>query len=74
MPSRATVPPLFPSNQLTVIIRDEGPFVHMQQPPVLRSVRITLTPEQVQQLALYYCHGVGKDLFHEVVSHCFIEP
>lgn len=54
-----------PQRRLTVIIRDEGPFIHLQEPPTHRSFTIDLTPAQSAALAL------GKN---EAISQAFIEP
>ncbi len=55
----------YPSNQLTVIIRDDGPLVHANDAPSYRSVRIELSDAQLAQLGM---HGM------ESISRCFIEP
>ena len=58
---------------LTVIIRNRAPFDCMQEPPEHRSVHIELTSEQMAQIALDYTHTIGKAVFYEEISHCFIE-
>jgi hypothetical protein len=62
-----------PKVKLTVVIRDESPFLHLQEPVTHRSVVIWLTEGQLDQLALH-CTGRigGSDLF-ESLSQCFLE-
>jgi len=43
---------IFPSNKLTVIIRDDSPMVNCGDSPAYRSVQIELTEEQVKRLGL----------------------
>ena len=50
---------------LTVIIRDEEPFIHLQEPCRYRTVHIELTEEQVSAL---------RTNGDEQVGQCFIEP
>lgn len=50
--------------QLTVIIRDISPFIHLQEPCTFRTVHIQLTDEQIHLLRM------NKD---EQVSQSFIE-
>ena len=50
--------------ELTVIIADYAPFIHLQEPVNHRSVKIKLTDEQAEQFKL------GKN---EHISQCFIE-
>lgn len=59
--------------KLTVIIRDEGPLVHMNEPVALRSVDIDLTTEQLQQLEMRHTHTVAGVRHYESVSHCFLQ-
>jgi hypothetical protein len=66
--------PIYPIGVLTVVIRDDGPLVDCGDVPSYRSVRIDLTPEQVERLALRHTHSIGSSRYHEVVSRCFIEP
>jgi len=65
---------IFPSNKLTVIIRDDSPMVNSNDSPSYRSVQITLTEEQVKQLALLQTWTSGGKEYHEAISRCFIEP
>ena len=51
---------------LTVIIRDEGPVMHLNEPVAYRSVQIILTPEQARIVRLRHKN--------EAVSSCFLEP
>lgn len=62
-----------PGNILTVVIRNDAPMVCCGDSPSYRSVRIKLTPEQLQSLRLEQTHGSEPNGFHEVVSRCFIE-
>ena len=58
---------------LTVIIRDISPFVHLNGPVGLRTVRIELTKEQEEKLKLRsigYINGV--ETFEEY-SACILE-
>lgn len=64
----------FPSNKLTVVIRDDGPMINCGDTPTYRSVQITLTDEQVNALALRATYASGKTRHHEEISRCFIEP
>lgn len=66
--------PIYPIGVLTVVIRDDGPLAGCGDVPAYRSVRIDLTPEQVDKLELRHTYSVGRNRFHEVVSRCFIEP
>lgn len=59
------MPDRYPSNRLTVIVRDIGDFVNCGEPVQHRSVAITLTDEQVRKLRLRQW---------EAISQCFIEP
>lgn len=62
-----------PDVSLRVVIRDSSPFIFMQEPVKHRSVRIELTPEQRDQLALE-CIGksCGADIYEEI-SQAFLE-
>lgn len=51
---------------LTVIIRDEGPVRHLNEPVAYRTVQIALTHEQERQVQFRHPH--------EAISHCFLEP
>jgi hypothetical protein len=65
---------MLPGNVLTVIIRDIGPLIHLQEPPTHRSVQITLTDEQRTALALQWTgSNCGVDHYEEI-GQCFIEP
>jgi hypothetical protein len=55
-----------PSNRLTVVMRDDGPFIHVGANPSYRSVSITLTDEQMKAIRLRHDE--------ECVSQCWIEP
>ena len=59
---------------LTVLIRDAGPMINFQDPPTHRSVRIHLTDEQVDSLALQCTGTSGGNPIYEDISSCFIEP
>lgn len=62
------------TNKLTVVLRDDGPMHYCQDPPIHRTVQITLTDEQMGKLALHMTHQSGGQLFYESISSCFIEP
>jgi hypothetical protein len=68
---RSPKPPA--ATQLTVIVRDYSPVVFMEDPVRHRSVRIALTPEQVEQLALRWTGTQGGSSLYEEISHCFLE-
>jgi len=58
---------------LTVVIRDDSPMIHCQDSPVYRTVRISLTDDQRESMALR-CTGVtGTTPIYETISKCFIE-
>lgn len=62
-----------PGRVLTVVIRDDGPL-SFDDCPSYRSVRLELTENQRQMLALRqfgYCGGQPQ---YEEISRCFIEP
>ena len=59
--------------KLTVIIRDESPFMYLQEPPRHRSVSIEFTPEQKEKLELKSIGWNGGQEWFEEISHCFIE-
>lgn len=62
-----------PPARLTVIIEDLTPLIHWQGQPARRSVRIQLTPEQLEALSLRYTgHDRGTDLYEQVAC-CFLE-
>ena len=50
---------------LTVIIRDESPVIHLNEPVSFRTVQIVLTKEQVEKLEFLHRE--------ENISMCFIE-
>ena len=63
----------YPGHKLTVIIRDDAPWIHMQQSPRMRSVSILLNEYQRKQLMLAHTGKIGgKDIFEEI-DRCFIE-
>ena len=62
-----------PPTQITVVIRDDNPMIHCQDSPTYRSVRITLSDEQRNMIALH-CMGLsGGTPIYEVISKCFFE-
>lgn len=65
---------VYPTGKVTFVIRDEAPFVHMQEPVSHRTVSIELTPWQMELLALKFTHSIGVNRFHEDVSSVFLEP
>jgi hypothetical protein len=62
-----------PPEHLVVIIADDSPFIHMQEPPVKRSVRIKLTEEQVMELRLARTGYSRGNPYYERISCCFLE-
>lgn len=62
-----------PGHTLTVVLRNDAPLIHCNDSPSFRSVRVELTPEQIQALQLQWTHGSGNADFYENVSKCFIE-
>jgi len=64
----------FPSNKLTVIIRDDSPLIFTDSPPAFRSVQIELTEEQVIALMLKHTGTSGATQYFETIAQCFIEP
>lgn len=58
---------------LTVIIRDEGPLIHLNEPVCLRSVRIELTQEQLEKLRVKHTYTINGQECYESISHCFLE-
>lgn len=63
------IPNLF----LTVVIANDGPFIFQQEPIRHRTVRLSLTPEQLELLALRNVGtSCGKEI-HESISQCFLE-
>lgn len=65
---------IYPSNRLTVVIRDDSPMVFCGDSPTYRSITIELTESQVQQLVLHRTGKSGTQEYHEAISRCFIEP
>ena len=65
---------ILPGKILTVIIRDDGPFIHLGDTPTYRSVQIELTIEQRKSIALDLIGRSGDALQYESISKCFIEP
>lgn len=59
---------------LTFVIRDNAPFIHMQEPPRHRTVAIRLTQEQRQQLILKATGSSGKTQHFEEISMVIVEP
>ena len=63
-----------PNNIMTVIIRDDGPMIHLNASPQYRTIQFRLTGEQLDQLNLKFV-GVNNGLDHyEEIDRCFIEP
>lgn len=56
--------------KLTVILRDDSPFIHVGGRPKYRSVQIQLTVAQVDEIR-------GRTAYereNEIIDNCFIEP
>lgn len=67
-------PFVLPGDFLTVLIRDDSPFLHFQCSPSFRSVRVLLTAEQRESLKLRYTDTRGSDHYgYETIDRCFIE-
>ena len=66
--------PRLPGTTLTFILRDDGPMIHCQDAPSYRSVKIALTDEQRQLLALHCTGMTGGTPIYECISKCFVEP
>lgn len=65
---------VLPHHVVTVVIRDDSPMMNTQSPPRRRSVRIELTDEQLEVLALEWVgRSGGADIYEEIES-MWIEP
>jgi len=62
-----------PAVRLTVVIRDESPLIHMQEPVNHRTVHIELTQEQREQLALKCVGRAGGTDLYEQIASAFLE-
>lgn len=62
-----------PNVLLRVIIRDDSPFMHMQEPPYKRVVTLQLTDEQIELLRLKWISKFGSTDYYENISDCFLE-
>ena len=58
----------YATNKLKVIIRDDSPFIHLQEPVRHRVVEIALTDEQIELLRLNYTGNVGDTEHFEEIS------
>lgn len=67
-------PVQYPSGRLTFVLRNEAPFIHMSEPCTYRTVRIELTPEQLEQVALRYTDTCGRIDHYEMISQIIMEP
>ena len=63
-----------PSDTLTVIFRDDSPTIHCGDSPSYRTVRVKLTDEQREALALRFLFTSGGNHFWEDISRAIIEP
>ena len=63
-----------PGKVLTVVLRDDTPYLLCGDTPSYRSVRIELTDQQRSLVALYCGGTTGGTPIYEAVSKCFIEP
>ncbi len=63
-----------PSDTLTVIFRDDSPMIHCGDSPSYRTVRVKLTDEQREALALRFSFTSGGNHFWEDISRAIIEP
>jgi len=64
--------PRYPSNVLTVIIRDDAPMVLCGDSPSYRAVSIVLTEEQIKALALYHTGSSGPVDLYETISRTIL--
>jgi len=62
-----------PGNQVTVVIRDDGPMIHCGDSPSYRTVRISLTPDQVNALELRCTGTTGGNDHYEEISRMILE-
>lgn len=58
---------------LTVLIRDDTPMIHCNDTPAYRSVRIELTDEQREQIALRATGSTSGNPIYEAISKCWLE-
>jgi hypothetical protein len=66
-------PKILEDQKLTVLIRDDSPFIHLGGSPACRSVSIELTNEQLEKIKLKYIgQAAGKNMY-ESIDKCFIE-
>jgi hypothetical protein len=65
---------IYPSGELTVMIRDDGPLVHCGDSPAFRTVRIQLTPDQIAKLALRRIGTSNGAPMYEDISRIIMEP
>jgi len=66
--------PRRPGRILTIVIRDDSPMIFCDDSPTYRSVRIPLTDEQMETLALRWVGRSGVTDYHETISKVFLEP
>ncbi len=59
---------------LTVVIRNPSPFIHMQEPPTHRTVRLVLTDEQRELLSMRWVGSSGKVQHFEEIASIIDEP
>jgi hypothetical protein len=62
-----------PGNQVTVIIRNDAPLIHCVDSPSFRTVRIALTPEQVNALELEWVSTSNGIDHYEEISKMILE-
>lgn len=58
---------------LTVIIRDDTPFIHLGDTPAYRRVTVELTTEQRELLGLRWIGSHATGDYYEDISKCFLE-
>lgn len=58
---------------MTVVIRDDVPMIHCGDSPSYRTVRINLTDEQRQAMALHWTGSQGGTDIWEVISKAIVE-
>lgn len=65
--------PRQPHGILTVIIRDDMPYICMQEPPRYRTVQLQLTEDQLKQIELRFVGMSCGEPIQEEISTCFLE-
>jgi len=64
---------VIPDVTLTVVIADNSPFIHMQEPVRKRTVHIPLEQGQLDLLRLAWTGKSGGKDHYEGISDCWLE-